>query len=192
MVSSSAVAGVKARARHTVSLPACFRGLCARSGAARNCGVRPWDASRARVDAGRLWMNHVQVQEFLKGVEVAVAVEQGVMVLDAERGDEAVDGLSNRSAPRAEVAEVAGGGIDVACGNRRTVLRQHWLAPGVRRSAMRTHRIVAPDGPGQRARLAGSNAPDSLTSSRDVDGLRGFRPGVYIERSFDSVRMEDR
>ena len=36
---------------------------------------------------GRLGMNHVQVQEFLEGVEVAIAVKQGVILLDAECGD---------------------------------------------------------------------------------------------------------
>src|SRR5688572_10667139 len=61
-------------------------------------------------NARRLWMHHLQVEQFLEGVEVAVFVEQGVILLDAERGDEAVDGLSNRSASRAEVAVVAGGG----------------------------------------------------------------------------------
>ena len=46
-------------------------------------------------------MHHLQVQEFLEGVEVAVVVKQGVMqgvmLLDAKRRDEAGDGLSNRS-----------------------------------------------------------------------------------------------
>jgi hypothetical protein len=39
-------------------------------------------------------MHDFQLKEFLEGIEVAVAVEQGVIVLQAERGDEAVDGLS--------------------------------------------------------------------------------------------------
>jgi hypothetical protein len=55
-------------------------------------------------------MHHLQVQEFLERVEVAVVVEQGVILLDAERGDETVNGLSNRSASRAKPAVVARGG----------------------------------------------------------------------------------
>jgi len=42
-------------------------------------------------------MHHLQAQEFLEGVEVAVVVEQGVLLLDAERRDEAIDGFSNGS-----------------------------------------------------------------------------------------------
>lgn len=51
-------------------------------------------------------MHHLQGQEFLESVEVAVVVEQGVILLDAERGDEAVDASSK--SPTA--ATWAGGG----------------------------------------------------------------------------------
>ncbi len=50
--------------------------------------------------------HNLQLLELLEGIEVAVAVEQGVVVLDAERGNEAVDGLSNGPAPRPQMPVV--------------------------------------------------------------------------------------
>ncbi len=52
-------------------------------------------------------MHDLQIEELLEGIEVAVAVEQCVVVLDAERGDEAVDGLPIGLASRAESSVVA-------------------------------------------------------------------------------------
>jgi hypothetical protein len=52
-------------------------------------------------------MHDFQLKEFLEGIEVAVAGEQGVIVRQAERGNEAVDGLSYGLASRAKSSVVA-------------------------------------------------------------------------------------
>jgi len=42
-------------------------------------------------------MHDLQPEDVLEGVEVAIAVEQRVRVLETERRDQAVDGLADRS-----------------------------------------------------------------------------------------------
>ena len=55
-------------------------------------------------------VNDLQLQEFFEGVEVAVGVEERMRVAQAERRDEAVDGLPDRAASLTELAGVARGG----------------------------------------------------------------------------------
>ena len=53
-----------------------------------------------------LRVNHFEVQQLFEGVEVAVAVEQGVRLAQAERRDETVDCLAHRPAALAEAPMV--------------------------------------------------------------------------------------
>jgi hypothetical protein len=57
---------------------------------------------------GESGMNDAQSQDLFERVEVAVAVEQGVAVDDAEGGDEAVDGLTDSEPACSQMAIVSG------------------------------------------------------------------------------------
>jgi len=50
-------------------------------------------------ESRQLWMNHPQPKMCFKRIEVAVAMEQRVSMLDAEGRDEAIDGLADSYAP---------------------------------------------------------------------------------------------
>ena len=52
-------------------------------------------------------MNDLQAEDVLERIEVTIAVKQGMLVDEAERGDEAVDGLPHRLPARAKCAVVA-------------------------------------------------------------------------------------
>ena len=54
-------------------------------------------------------MNDLQSENVLKGVEVAIAVEQRMRVLETERRDEAIDGLPDGPPPSAQAAIVSSG-----------------------------------------------------------------------------------
>lgn len=56
-------------------------------------------------------MHDLQSEDVLEWVEVAIAVEQRVRMLEAERRDEAVDGLAERSPVRTQGAIVPRSGL---------------------------------------------------------------------------------
>ncbi len=54
-------------------------------------------------------MHDLQPENILERVEVAIAVQQSVRVLETERRDEAVDGLADRSPAGTQAAKVSRG-----------------------------------------------------------------------------------
>ena len=54
-------------------------------------------------------MNDLQSEGLLEGVEIAIAVEQRMRVLETERRNEAIDGLSNSPASGTQFAVVSSG-----------------------------------------------------------------------------------
>jgi len=56
-------------------------------------------------------MHDLQSEDVLERVEIAIAVEQHMRVLETERRDEAVDGLADRSPARTQGAIVSRSGF---------------------------------------------------------------------------------
>lgn len=54
-------------------------------------------------------MHYRQLEEFLERVEIAVAMQKGMALSDAERGNEAIDRLPNGAASSSHRAVIAGG-----------------------------------------------------------------------------------
>jgi hypothetical protein len=55
-------------------------------------------------------MHHLQGERLLERVEIAIAVEEGMVVFEAIGRNETVDGLANGPAPSAQRSVVGGGG----------------------------------------------------------------------------------